>query len=151
MGLRNVGLGMDFLMEGSLRLPARFEIAATARHVVRALLAAADAPDDAMALAELAAGELIANAMDHGLGTNVDVALRVLPDAAVLAVTNVGPAFDRRPAVLSSMMCEERGRGLALLIAFGCVLSVEHSEVDRCTVTATVPLCLSAAAAVPVP
>ena len=127
-------------MEGSLRLPARFEVAATARYIVRALLAAADAPDDAMSLAELAAGELIANAMDHGLGTIVDVALRVLPDAAVLAVTNVGPVFERHPAKLSNMMCEERGRGLALLVAFGCVLSVEHSEKNCCTVTATVPI-----------
>ena len=126
-------------MEGSLRLPARFEVAATARYVVRALLAAADAPDDALALT--AAGELIANAMDHGLGSIVDVVLRVLPDAAVLAVTNVGPAFERRPAMLSAMMCEERGRGLALLAAFGCLLSVEHSDGDHCTVTATVPLC----------
>ncbi len=130
-------------MEGSLRLPARFEVAATARHVVRALLAASQASDEAVSLAELAAGELIANAMDHGLGTIVDVALRVLPDAAVLAVTNVGPVFERCPSTLSTMMCEERGRGLALLIAFGCVVSVERPAHDRCTVTATVPLCPS--------
>jgi len=122
-----------------LTLPARIDEISTARHAVRTLMVAAAASADVLALTEMATGELVANAIDHGTGPVVDVALRLLKDVVILAVTNDGPLFERRRVDLTTMMHEERGRGLAILAAFGCTISIDCPTSNRCTVTAIVP------------
>ncbi len=122
-----------------LTLPADFAEVAKARHAVRTLLTTTGAPETAVSLAELAAGELVSNAIDHGSGSVVEVSLRTAEGAAILAVTNDGPAFALRTADLPALVFEERGRGLALLVELGCTLAVARNETNRCTVTAAVP------------
>lgn len=120
------------------RLPARFENVSTVRREISSVAAEAGAAPDDVALVELAAGELVANAMEHGDGESVEIAMRVRPDSAVIAVTNIGAAFERRTIELGEMGLEENGRGLAILAAFGCTVTIEPAR-DACTVTAQIP------------
>ena len=60
-------------------LPARFEKVASARDAVRTLLGAAHAPQEAISLTELAAGELVANGLDTA----------TMPEAAAALIEHV--------------------------------------------------------------
>lgn len=122
-----------------LSLSARFEEVAPARAAMRTLLSTAHASPDALALIELAVGELVTNAINFGSGSVVELALRIFVDRACVAVTNDGPNFELADSNLDAMSSEESGRGLAMLAAFGCKLRVEASDALRCTVTASIP------------
>ncbi|GAC1307745.1 MAG: hypothetical protein NVS2B3_04340 [Vulcanimicrobiaceae bacterium] len=118
---------------------ARYEDVSRSRSAIRERVAACGAPHDAVALAELAAGELVGNAVDHGNGAAVEVVMQTFADRAVIEVTNAGELFERPSKPFEEMLFEQHGRGLALLTAFGCQLSVHAPEPGRCTVTATIP------------
>ena len=121
-------------VHGSWRLPARFDQVATARRTVRTLLSTAGTSDYELFLMELATGELLANAVEHGTGSFVDLKLQVLFDGAVLVVKNEGSPFERHAVDMTTMGFGESGRGLALLVAMGFAISVECGR-GRCTVT----------------
>jgi PAS domain S-box-containing protein len=123
-----------------ITIASRFDEIVKVRRAVRALVVNADLPRETVELVELATGELVANAVDHGKGSLIDVSLRVLAASVVVAVTNDGSAFERKTADLSAMIYAERGRGLAILTAMGCTIAIEQTDAARCTVTATVPL-----------
>jgi PAS domain S-box-containing protein len=121
-------------------IAARLDEIIKARRAIRTLVVNADLPRETVDLVELVTGELVANAVEHGVGTLVDVALRMFAGSVVVAVTNEGPVFERETAELATMIYNERGRGLAILAAMGCALTIERIDEGRCTVTATVPL-----------
>jgi len=127
-------------VEERWRLEARLDEVAIARRGVRKALTCAGVDADLVALGELATGELVANAMEHGRGSTVDVALRTCPESVVLAVTNEGAAFERSFPTAAFLQDAERGRGLALLAAFGCDLLIACTPPRHCTVTARIPL-----------
>jgi len=122
------------------RIPARFEELSAIRRAVRAQLAAAGGDDEAVGLAELAAGEIVGNAIDHGNGHEVEVDLTVATGKAVLVVTNEGPAFTPVDVHLPAMHHQERGRGIAILRAFGCAVEVDCPDHGRCRVRVELPL-----------
>lgn len=62
----------------------------TARRFIRANLA--DVPDELNADAQLVASELVTNAVEHGTGGPVVVALRRESESLALTVESVGPA-----------------------------------------------------------
>jgi anti-sigma regulatory factor (Ser/Thr protein kinase) len=126
-------------VDGRWNLAGRFEEVATARRGVRELLRAAGYDDDTIYLGELATGELVANAMEHGGGSDVQVVLRTAPEAAMLTVTNEGSTFVTPPIDLRTHSFADRGRGLAILSAFGCTLVVDGPHSERCAVTLTLP------------
>jgi PAS domain S-box-containing protein len=120
-------------------LPARFGEVTTARHAIRALLATTDASEDAAALAELAVGELVANAVRYGSGSTVGIAFEVSSEGATLSVTNDGAPFERPAVDLRHVSLRGGGRGLAMLVAFGCTLSIDREDPQRCAVTVSIP------------
>ena len=126
-------------MDGRWNLAGRFEEVATARRGVRELLRAAGYDDETVHLGELATGELVANAMEHGDGADVQVVLRTAADTAMLTVTNEGPLFAAPVIDLRTHSFADRGRGLAMLSAFGCTLVVDGPLAERCAVTVTLP------------
>ena len=121
-------------------IAARLDEIVRVRRAIRSLVANADLPRETIELVELVTGELVANAVEHGSGSLIDVALRILSGSIILAVTNDGPVFERGTSDLASMIFAERGRGLALLTALGCVMTVEATDESRCTVTANISL-----------
>jgi anti-sigma regulatory factor (Ser/Thr protein kinase) len=127
-------------VNGRWRLEGRLEEVATARHGVRALLRGAGLDEDTIALAELATGELVANALEHGGGEEIEVALEAGPGGLVLTVINQGPVFPAPLVDLRTHGTAERGRGLAILSAFGCDVAIGHPKPSRCAVTARIPV-----------
>ena len=123
-------------------IPSHLENVSHSRIAIRNWLAKLPLPmpQPLVALAELVAGELVANAVDHGNGIAVEVSVELKAGFAVIAVTNDGPLFAPAPKPFEEMLFEERGRGLALVTTFGCEMDVRANEANRCTVTATVPL-----------
>jgi anti-sigma regulatory factor (Ser/Thr protein kinase) len=122
------------------RIPARFEELSAIRRAVRAQLAAAGGDDESVRLGELAAGEIVGNAIDHGSGAEVDVDLTVASGTAILTVINEGSAFTPVDVHLPRMHHQERGRGIAILRAFGCDVQVDCPAHGRCRVRVELPL-----------
>jgi PAS domain S-box-containing protein len=118
----------------SWRVPARVDEVARIRRAVRE--AAAPVAHDDRFLLELAAGELVSNAVKYGTGPFVDVALRLAGGACVLEVENEGEPFERRAVDLAATRLDESGRGLAMLLALGFDVAVECRS-GRCTVAAS--------------
>ena len=119
------------------RVPARPEEVATVRRAIQK--ASQVLRDDTRALIELAAGEVVSNAVKYGRGSFVDVTLSIGDDCAVLSVGNEGTPFERREIDLRSVGLAESGRGLALLSDLGFELLVAGEE-GRCTVSASLKL-----------
>jgi anti-sigma regulatory factor (Ser/Thr protein kinase) len=122
-----------------LTVQSRLRDIAYARRAVKSLAKNANAPRELGDVLELATGELVANAVEHGSGVWIDVGLSVTAGGAELIVTNDGPAFERSTAKLSEMILAERGRGLAILEALGFRVTIERDAFDRCCVTAALP------------
>jgi anti-sigma regulatory factor (Ser/Thr protein kinase) len=120
-----------------LTVQSRLRDIAYARRAVKSLAKNADVPRDLADVLELATGELVANAVEHGSGVWIDVGLSITAGGAELIVTNDGPVFERSTAKLSEMILAERGRGLAILDALGFRVAVERDSFDRCCVTAS--------------
>jgi anti-sigma regulatory factor (Ser/Thr protein kinase) len=93
---------------------------AYARDVVRASLL--DQPPDTVEIATLLTDELLANALEHGVGTPV-LALEVNPYQLRVYVHDEDPTRDLAPLPIEPT--RERGRGLAIVAALAAQWGVE--------------------------
>jgi PAS domain S-box-containing protein len=123
-------------VRGVWRVPSNPEEVPVLRRAVRALVAETIEDEADRSLLELAAGEVVSNAVEYGSGAFVEVSLEILSDRAVLAVSNQGLHFERRHVALKSMGMSESGRGLALLAELGFALTIGGGN-GRCIVTAS--------------
>ena len=111
----------------------------TARRFVRVSLAGL--PDDVAADAQLITSELVTNAIEHGVGGPVTIAVHRRSDAVAVTVESVGPAPDVG-AVDEWLMPdadEITGRGLGIVRAVAQDVSVDRSP-GRLVITASLTI-----------
>jgi anti-sigma regulatory factor (Ser/Thr protein kinase) len=100
----------------SLELPATPNAPARARELVREAAVEVGVPDDDRWRAELILTELVTNAIRHGPGGPVEVALETGGNGVRGEVADPGPGI-RRQELVRRRATEEGGRGLFLVDA----------------------------------
>lgn len=123
----------------SWHILAAFSETSIIRPTIRSVLANAGMSENELFLTELATGELVANAVEHGAGDFVDVDLELSPNAITLVVKNEGQDFTMPTVDLAMVGMAESGRGFALLIALGFTISTAYHD-GICIITSTLKM-----------
>lgn len=122
-----------------LELTADLAEVGVARRFVRTNLT--DVPASVSTDAQLVASELVTNAVEHGAGGPVVVALRRNDDAVALTVESEGPASDVGDVAewRIAPIDQPSGRGLGIIRAIAHRVDVEQTD-GRLVITVNLPI-----------